>query len=356
MKNLKKLKNIIREEVKRLQNHPTKVDCSDLKNSIPPGIEVWEFCTKCETNSWAPLPSADQYCECCKHIKENTKKIQLKQQNWSGVGYLDSIMDNYWVDDSCPGATVETFGDMGQGEIQLTAGCDGEVTNGNWDVDYNTHVNYYGCADCGDGNHNCIPSTQTLVNHGRFYYAKADNGSVASGLIPFTLTTPGYTWGPEAGGLWVIDCRQGCTDKDGNSFENLGILYGGNANPSPSIFAGCTDEYVCRWRCTMAGACQEVCGPEAANAPYATQAECTQTGGPPSGCVPENMQVSPENPFDLLSTDPGPGDGGGGGRLMGKGKPTRPSRPSGPRPVQQRAPISEHNLLEELKRNLKRKK
>ena len=113
MKNLKKLKNIIREEVKRLQNHPTKVDCSDLKNSIPPGIEVWEFCTKCETNSWAPLPSADQYCECCKHIKENTKKIQLNEQNWSGVGYLDSIMDNYWVDDSCPGATVETFGDMG---------------------------------------------------------------------------------------------------------------------------------------------------------------------------------------------------------------------------------------------------
>jgi hypothetical protein len=76
----------------------------------------------------------------------------------------------------------------------------------------------------------------------------------------------------------------------------------------------------------------------------------------PISLPPPPPSPSPENPFDMLSADPGLGDGGGGGRLMGKGKPTRPSRPSGPRPVQQRAPISEHNLLEELKRNLKRRK
>lgn len=298
-------------------------------------------------------------------IKEEVKKIQLNEQDYStGVGYLDSIMDGYWVDDNCPGATVETFGQLtsADGEIQLTAGCDGDISNGNWDVDYNTHVFYYGCADCGNGDYNCVPPPgQNLINRGRFYYAKSDNGSVASGLIPFTLTIPGYTWGPEAGGLWVIDCRQGCTDYQGNSFENLGILYGGNANPHPSIFAGCTGDPVCRYRCTVAGQCQEVCGEEAATAPYASLSECTQTGGPPNGCVPDNMQYTPDNPFDLLSNDPNisGGDDTDGGRLMGKGKPTKPVRP--PRPTTQRlapkrAPMSEHNLLEELKRDLKKKK
>ena len=51
--------------------------CDNFENSIP--VNVSDFCTKCETNSWVGS-GYEQYCECCPESLPEPEGLPLKDK------------------------------------------------------------------------------------------------------------------------------------------------------------------------------------------------------------------------------------------------------------------------------------